>query len=324
MNESLGAGMKYRLFLLGLILPLTCLLSALVYAEEDQGRLFWVVGSFADQKVAMGEGERIGRVTGLEVVYTSGDVKGTTYYRLLVPRYDDVEDQDRVRLQLGAADIANPWLLKIDDTLTRHLSLSVAPRQEFYLVLGSFEKYEDAQQHADHILESYNQIAELREFTKNGESVIRVMTGPYMDQAEIEAAREKFENSEIEDAWIIEVASQDQDLMDDYEPYEDVDYKSYEDVDYKSYEDVDYKSYEDVDYKSYEDVDYKSYEDVDYKSYEDVDDEPYEDVEYFDVPESKPDRELILREATRESTQVPENTINPGYNLARLKRRPEG
>lgn len=258
--------MKYRLFLARGVILLTCLFSALVHAEEDQVRLYWVLGSYADQAVAMEKGEKISQETGLEIVYTVSDVNNSTYYRLLVRQFEDQEDQTRLGLQLGYAGIDTPWNLKLDSTLIRHLSSPITREQSLYLVLGSFNQYEDAQQHVDSILENFNQIAELREFTVHGESVVRVMTGPYVNQAEIAVAREVFQNSQIEDAWILKVQSQYQDMMSSYESYE------------------------------------------------------YDD--FFDVPEPKPDRELILREATRKSTQLPENTIDPGYNLARLKKRP--
>lgn len=258
--------MKFRLILVRFAILLACLFSAVVYAEDDRVRIYWVLGSYAQQGVAMERGEQISQATGLEIVYTVSDVNNSTYYRLLVRQFDDQEDQTRLRLQLGYAGIDAPWILKMDSTLTRALSSPVAREQSLYLVLGSFKRYEDAQYQVDKILENFNQIAELREFSVNGESVIRVITGPYVDQAEVRVAREMFQNGQINDAWILRLQSAYQGMMSSYEADESND--------------------------------------------------------LFDLPESKPDRESILREATRKSTQLPENTIDPGYNLARLKKRP--
>jgi hypothetical protein len=250
--------MKLRLFLLGLIMPLNFLLSGLAFAEENRDGLFWVAGSFSDEAVAREEGLRISQASGLDVLYAASDVSGTTYYRLLVPINEVIEDRSSVKLQLESAGITSPWLLKMDDALAISLSSSDTRREDLYLVLGSFDNYTDARGHGDRILEDFNQISE--------QSVIRVITGPYVDQTEVEVAKEMFLDGNIEDVWVIKLESQGKDILSEYKSYKRVDYS--------------------------------------------------------DRQASKEDRKLIQKEATLKNKNAPENTISPGFNLARLKKRP--
>jgi len=266
LRMMLGAGMKYERLLMRIAILLGSLYTGLALAADDQSRSYWVVGSYTNQATAMAEGEKISQETGLEIVYTVSVVAQKTHYRLLVPQFDEAEDQSRLMRQLDLAGIDEPWLLKLDETSTRSLSMPDREEKRLYLVLGSFKNHLDADLLVSSIMETFNQIAEVHQFTVHDEDVVRVMIGPYTEMAEIDAERELFVQKAYPDAWIIALSPQDQEPM--------------------------------------------------------YDDESYAGVESMDRSALRPDREQMVREATEESDRTPENTINSGYNLARLRKKP--
>ena len=254
--------MRRPFFLPQLVMLLTCTYSLMGYGEDSQDRLYWVVGSFSDQSTAMQAGEKISRQSGLEILYTVSEVNRVTYYRLLAPQFNDSQDQSNLMAELGSAGVDNPWPLKLAWTDTNSLFSPDEPGNNLYLVVGSFNQYEEAQQYVEDILNSYNQIAEMHEFAVNGVSVVRVMIGPYVDHNEIAAVKDSLHNSGLADAWIIEMQSPSSAMMNSYDSFVNAD----------------------------------------------------------TINTARPDRELILKKATRQSSEQPENTINPGFNLARLRK----
>ena len=53
---------------------------------------FWVLGSYADEEVAMTEGRRINTDTGVEILMQETNVNGARYYRLLTGINEDGDE----------------------------------------------------------------------------------------------------------------------------------------------------------------------------------------------------------------------------------------
>jgi len=92
-----------------------CIACPAAWAEAEQIRNYWVVGSFKNLQSAIEEGGRLNGEIAIELGYVRSNVNGTEYYRILIPHYSDQESQTSLLLQLSQAGIDNPWNIFIDE-----------------------------------------------------------------------------------------------------------------------------------------------------------------------------------------------------------------
>ena len=214
-----------------------CLLGSLAWAELDQGKAYWVVGSFRNLDAAIREAARISAETGVETRYIRSTVAGVEYNRLLVAQSGDQDYMARLTLQLDNAGVREPWTMWVDDSQARSLPAAVeipvtaavqpmtspgdtqatssedsqvtSPEQieegeSVWLVVGSFTDYAAAQDMVEEILVAVGFIPELKDFVVGSQSVIRVMAGPYSSHQELEEARTQLQAAGYANSWSLQ------------------------------------------------------------------------------------------------------------------------
>lgn len=77
--------------------------------------VFWVLGSFVDEDVARGEGNRISNDAGIEVLLFESIVSTRVQYRLLTGVPVAPDDQAAMGQQLTKVGVSTPWKLQFED-----------------------------------------------------------------------------------------------------------------------------------------------------------------------------------------------------------------
>jgi cell division septation protein DedD len=103
---------------------------SIAWAESEQIRNYWVVGSFKNLQSAIDEGGRLNRETAVEAGYVRSNVNGTEYYRLLIPHASDQESQTSLLFQLSQAGVDNPWNIFVDANVVAAIPLAHVANSE--------------------------------------------------------------------------------------------------------------------------------------------------------------------------------------------------
>jgi cell division septation protein DedD len=210
----MGKLLKY----INIIFLIWWLWSPQVQAEPGQAKGYWVVGSFRNMDMAAAEAQRVSAETGVETQYLQSTVAGVVYYRLLVSHTGEPEELARLASQLDKAGIHDPWSIKVNDDqslgapVAIETKAAVAPApvnittqvhegESFWLVIGSFTEYDDAQDLVEAVLGSLGFIPDLRDFVIESRSIIRVMAGPYMTSQELDEGRQQLLAAGYTEVW---------------------------------------------------------------------------------------------------------------------------